>query len=161
MEAMDIISPPRAQFSNRKRSWGDDQFERPTKRTTHTRVRDRPQCGALTQQAQNVPFELNMQPEDERMILDEPQRQRSILRLPLRHVSQPITTLFASALAMPAPQTFVTPPPALPVATDPEPNSVTLLSQTGSTTKKRFAIGPRGDCDRCKASEPGHYGHWL
>ncbi|KAG9121924.1 hypothetical protein FRC07_001894, partial [Ceratobasidium sp. 392] len=27
--------------------------------------------------------------------------------------------------------------------------------------KRRFAIGPRSNCERCLSGEPGHYGHWL
>lgn len=194
MDPMDIISPPRTQFSSRKRSWGDDQFERPSVSSTtqfrsslnllatethdpYSSSGETAVCGAHTicpESSFRVECAARRGGNGTAMcstvsgasliilqILDEPQRQRSIHRLPLRHVSQSMPALFASALAPSVPHAPVAPSLAPPPAAETEPNSIRLPPQASSSTKKRFAMGPRSDCDRCRAGEPGHYGHWL
>ncbi|KAG8707808.1 hypothetical protein FRC08_000271 [Ceratobasidium sp. 394] len=158
---MDIISPPR--FGSRKRSWGDDQLDRPFKRTTYSRTRDRPPCAALTQQVHHFPFGANIPLEDEIMTsVNEPQQRDQIQDLSARHALLPIPTPPVANLDTPLPlrttsSPLATVPPSEVGPTSAAPAQIFL----NSNTKRRFAIGPRSNCERCLSGEPGHYGHWL
>ncbi|KAG8749846.1 hypothetical protein FRC12_013195 [Ceratobasidium sp. 428] len=157
---MDIISPPR--FGSRKRSWGDEQLDRPFKRATYSRTRDRPQCLAFTQQTYNFPFEVNIQPEDEIMASANEPSQDQIQGLPPRHTLQPITTLPATSINIPpSPSTTAS---SFIISSAPQTVPISAAPANVHSTqniKRRFAIGPRSNCERCLSGEPGHYGHWL
>ncbi|ELU44605.1 hypothetical protein AG1IA_01347 [Rhizoctonia solani AG-1 IA] len=119
-------------FGGRKRSWGEEQCE-PPKRISHTWIRESPL-----------------------VIMDEPTRPMFLPPSPVsRSVSPPAIrsdpTVALSEISRPL------------KATGTAPDSARSLDpvQVGSSAKKRFAIGPRTNCQKCLAREPGHYGHWL
>ncbi|QRV86208.1 hypothetical protein RhiJN_14226 [Ceratobasidium sp. AG-Ba] len=157
--SMDIISPPR--FGGRKRSWADEQLERPYKRATCGRTRERPLCPPLLQQITNIQLQVNTQPEDVAMTnANESQHQDAVQGIPTQTTSEP----FVPFGLYPDPQ--IHPPSAGALPSNNPPGTVQLLSMPtkalpGSNVKKRFAIGPRSNCERCLSGEPGHYGHWL
>ncbi|KAJ1310329.1 hypothetical protein OPQ81_007068 [Rhizoctonia solani] len=161
MDAMDIIRP----VGDRKRSWGEEEYEPPKKRTPHRWIHERPPATELDypiiQQVQNIALGTYTQENDVPMITDEPERQRPMF-LPPSPISRPTS---------PPPAIHNTPttfPPINPIGVSTQPmatatDSIRPLDSTliSFKTKRRFAIGPRADCEKCLAREPGHYGHWL
>ncbi|CAE6515531.1 unnamed protein product [Rhizoctonia solani] len=160
MDAMDIIPS----LGHRKRSWDEEEYE-PSKKRTHTWMRDRPLVTELDypiiQQVQNIALGNSALVNDVQMITDEPARQRPMF-LPPSPISRPVSP-------QPAVHSTTTPPvnpavnatPSMANVARPDPARPLGPTQVGSNTKKRFAIGPRADCEKCIAREPGHYGHWL
>ncbi|CAE6396904.1 unnamed protein product [Rhizoctonia solani] len=158
MDAMNII-PPRP-LGDRKRTWDEEEYEPSKKRTFW--IRERPQVTELEypiiQQVQNLT--LGTQGNDVQMIMDEPKP----VFLPPSPVSRPISPL----PAMHSTSTFY--PPINHPGTSTQPTTATITpeltrssdpTQVSSNLKKRFALGPRADCQRCLTRESGHYGHWL
>ncbi|KAF8744722.1 hypothetical protein RHS02_02050, partial [Rhizoctonia solani] len=158
MNVTDITSS--RSFGGRKRSWGEEQCEPPKKRISHTWIRERPLVAELdypiTRQVQSITLGTRVEQNDVQMIMDEPTRPMFLPPSPVsRSVSPPAIrsdpTVALSEISRPL------------KATGTVPDSARSLDpvQVGSSAKKRFAIGPRTNCQKCLAREPGHYGHWL
>ncbi|KAH7340332.1 hypothetical protein B0J17DRAFT_650957 [Rhizoctonia solani] len=96
------------------------------------------------------------------MIMDEPVRQR-LMFFPSSPTPRPV----------PPPPAKHNKPNTIFCVNSPETSTQSMINATTpelarpnptqfcSSTKKRFAMGPRADCEKCLAREPGHYGHWL
>ncbi|CEL52353.1 hypothetical protein RSOLAG1IB_00893 [Rhizoctonia solani AG-1 IB] len=158
MNVTDIMSS--RPFGGRKRSWGEDHCEPPKKRTPYTWIRERPPVAEIDypiiRQVQSIALGTRTDQNDIQMIIDEPAR---AIPLPSSAISRSASPPLArNTLTITPPET-----PVQPTATARSPDSLRPLepTRTGSNTKKRFAIGPRADCEKCLAREPGHYGHWL
>ncbi|CAE6433325.1 unnamed protein product [Rhizoctonia solani] len=157
MNVMDIMSS--CPFGGRKRSWGEEQCEPPKKRTSYTWIRDRPPAAELDypiiRQVQNIALGTHPEQNDVQMIMDEPEPMFFPLSPVSRSTSPPVTRNDpATTLLEISTQLIAT-------GTAPDSARSSDLARVGSSTKKRFAIGPRADCRKCLAREPGHYGHWL
>ncbi|CAE7079038.1 unnamed protein product [Rhizoctonia solani] len=164
VDAMDIV--PSRPLSGRKRAWGEEEYEpSKQKRALHSWIRERPPVTELDypiiQQVQSLT--LGAQVNDIQMIMDEPVWQRPML-LPPSLVSRPVSPLppiHNNSVIMPSPHLPGASTQVMAATTTSELTRPLDSAHVRSTTKKRFAMGPRADCERCLAREPGHYGHWL